>query len=473
TITSGQNGFAVSNSVNSIYAEGNKVYAGTNGGISISSDGGASWTTITSGQNGFAVSNSVNSIYAEGNKVYAGTNGGISISSDGGATWTIITSGQNGFANSASVNEVYVDGSITYAGTYNGLSILGPFSSLSDNVDNTADNQIQGATTNELMINNLTIDSDSSEYFVRVSKEGCTQQSNTVLLSVVEAPFITKTTPNNNEGDVAVTSNIEIAFSELITKGTGNIIIKNAADSSVVETISVVSSTISDSTLIIDPNLDLDFTTTYFVQLDSGIVIGQNTSHANLVSLDVLSFTTVCPNLIPTDLINQSRILGDSVTFFVDEVDGATYEWYRSNKNWATTTANQNGFAGSNTVYSTYAEGNKIYAGTSAGLSISSDGGSSWITTTSGQNGFASSNTVLSVYAEGNKIYAGTSAGLSISSDKGSSWITTTSGQNSFASSNTVYSTYAEGNKIYAGTSAGLSISSDGGSSWITTTSGQ
>ncbi|MCP4520834.1 MAG: T9SS type A sorting domain-containing protein, partial [Cytophagales bacterium] len=473
TTTSGQNGFASSNTVLSVYAEGNMICIGTiAGGLSASTDGGVIWTTTTAGQNGFVISNAVYSVYLEGNMIYAGTAGGLSISADGGASWTT-TSGQNGFAVSNSVRSVYLEENVIYAGTTDkGLSILFPYKVLFDNLDNAADNQIQGATTNELSINNLTLDADSTTYFVRVSKDGCVQESNIALLRIV--PIVTRSTPNNDEENIAVTSNIELTFSEPFTKGTGNIIIRNAADSSVVETISVVSATINDSTLIIDPSSDLDFSTTYFIEIEADIVNGQTTSNSNLAISEVLHFTTECPDLIPTALANQNGAVGGSVTFSVDAISGATYEWYSVIDMWETTTAFQNGFSSSGTIYESYTEGNMIYVGTNGGLSISSNGGASWTTTTSGQNGFSSSSVVRAVYVESNKIYAGTNGGgLSISSDGGSTWTTVTSGQNGFAISDRVISVYAEGNIIYAGTLRGLSISSDGGSSWTTTTFGQ
>jgi hypothetical protein len=59
-----------------------------------------------------------------------------------------------------------------------------------------------------------------------------------------------------------------------------------------------------------------------------------------------------------------------------------------------------------------YAIGTTVYAATDAGLSISTNGGTSFTnyTTSSGLGG----NSVYGVYADGAKIYAATNAGLSI-----------------------------------------------------------
>ena len=79
-----------SNIVFGVYAQGNTVYAATyGGGLSISNDGGATFTNYTNGLG----SNFVNGVYAQGSTVYAATLGGLSISTNGGATFTNYTKG--------------------------------------------------------------------------------------------------------------------------------------------------------------------------------------------------------------------------------------------------------------------------------------------------------------------------------------------------------------------------------------------
>jgi hypothetical protein len=75
-----------------------------------------------------------------------------------------------------------------------------------------------------------------------------------------------------------------------------------------------------------------------------------------------------------------------------------------------TTTANG---LGNNFVSGVYASGSSIYAATSGGLSISTNGGSSFTNTTTA-NGLGN-NFVNGVYASGSTIYAATDGGLSIS----------------------------------------------------------
>ena len=108
-----------SNSVEGVYVDGSNVYAGTDGGLSISTDGGAIFTNKTT-TDGLG-SNSVGGVYVVGSNVYAATQGGLNISTDGGATFTNKTTA-NGLGSNIVIG-VYVDGSNVYAATFGGLSI--------------------------------------------------------------------------------------------------------------------------------------------------------------------------------------------------------------------------------------------------------------------------------------------------------------------------------------------------------------
>ena len=117
------------NNVRGVYASGSSIYAATNttngttngtgGGLSISTDGGTSWTNYTN-TNGLG-SNNVFGVYASDGNVYAATAGGLSISTNGGTSWTNYTT-DNGLG-SNNVFGVYASGSTIYAATQGGLSI--------------------------------------------------------------------------------------------------------------------------------------------------------------------------------------------------------------------------------------------------------------------------------------------------------------------------------------------------------------
>jgi len=145
-----------------------------------------------------------------------------------------------------------------------------------------------------------------------------------------------------------------------------------------------------------------------------------------------------------------------------------------------------------------------MYAATSAGLSVSQNGGSSWVTM-----GFAG-NAVNSVAAitSGSyvTVYAATNSGLFVTSDGGTTWTPTgligTQVNGVYISGTDIYAAttggvaiyngtiwtpvsfatladpldtaatgiYAVGTSVYASTNAGLSISSDGGTTWTQAT---
>ena len=126
--------------MNAVYAVGSTVYAATNGGLSISTDGGVTFINRTTadglGTNGLNPLNGqsagiVVGVYAVGSTVYAATSGGLSVSTDDGATFATYTSTNGvGFAGppapNNSVYAVYAVGTTVYAGTVgSGLSISG------------------------------------------------------------------------------------------------------------------------------------------------------------------------------------------------------------------------------------------------------------------------------------------------------------------------------------------------------------
>ena len=104
-----------SNYVNDVHVVGTgataQVFAATSQGLSISNDGGATFTTKTTA-NGLG-SNTVYDVYVVGTgataQVFAATEGGLSISNDGGATFTTKTTA-NGLGHNW-VHDVYVVGS--------------------------------------------------------------------------------------------------------------------------------------------------------------------------------------------------------------------------------------------------------------------------------------------------------------------------------------------------------------------------
>ena len=72
-----------STDVKGVYAAGGAIYAATNNGLGISTDGGTTFTNRTTA-NGLG-NNNLFAVYVVGSNVYVGTSTGLSISTDGGA----------------------------------------------------------------------------------------------------------------------------------------------------------------------------------------------------------------------------------------------------------------------------------------------------------------------------------------------------------------------------------------------------
>jgi photosystem II stability/assembly factor-like uncharacterized protein len=119
----------------------------------------------------------------------------------------------------------------------------------------------------------------------------------------------------------------------------------------------------------------------------------------------------------------------------------------------------------SDNVNDLYLDGEKLYAATDRGLSISSDDGKSWTTRTAA-NGFPVDN-VLRVVADGPHIYVATAQGLALSHDNGLSWRTIDKKTLPLLAHGGVQALFAKGNMILAGTKRGLLISKDRGASWL------
>lgn len=95
-----------SNRINDVFAVGNTVYAATDGGLSISTDGGQTFVNRTTA-NGLP-NNKINVVAVVGNTVYAGMDDGVARSVDGGANFVrILTS--NAYSSGTSIPVKAID----------------------------------------------------------------------------------------------------------------------------------------------------------------------------------------------------------------------------------------------------------------------------------------------------------------------------------------------------------------------------
>jgi hypothetical protein len=112
-------------------------------------------------------------------------------------------------------------------------------------------------------------------------------------------------------------------------------------------------------------------------------------------------------------------------------------------------------------VISVLAQGSKIFAGTSAGLLVSTDGGATFATRNLGVIGAGYVRTVI---ASGYLVYAATDSGVAVSADKGQTFTMRTTANG--LGSNSVRGLILAGSTLYAATGGGVSVSTDGGSTF-------
>ena len=122
---------------------------------------------------------------------------------------------------------------------------------------------------------------------------------------------------------------------------------------------------------------------------------------------------------------------------------------------------------GANYVRAVYVAGSTVYAATSGGLGISTDGGSTFVNRTTGDG--LGDDGVWGVYVVGSTVYAATNGGLSISTNGGTSFVNRAK-VSSGLGDNVVYGVYVVGSTVYAATRSGLSISTNGGTSFVNRT---
>jgi hypothetical protein len=197
-------------------------------------------------------------------------------------------------------------------------------------------------------------------------------------------------------------------------------------------------------------------TSTYSVSILSEPVI-QTCTVANATgtigSSNVSNITVVC----------RTRVIyaGTSNGLSISTDGGASF----------VTKTTDNGLGGNNISFvEVSSDGTKLYLATNGGISISTNSGNSFITKNNANSGIDNDQVnFLFIQGDGSRIYLGTQAGLSISTDSGVSFITKNNA-NSGLADDTVRGVYASenGTTLYVGTTSGLSISTDSGNSFIT-----
>ena len=155
-------------------------------------------------------------------------------------------------------------------------------------------------------------------------------------------PTLDHATPQDNAIEVAKDTNITLLFSELIHKGSGNILIKDASNS-VVETVDVTSNAVSvfGGSATINPSASLALGSAYHVEIDAGAFKDDaNNSYAGISDATTLNFTVVtnkAPILASSSFaLSENNAIGTQVgvvTASDPENDAITYSITAGNTN--------------------------------------------------------------------------------------------------------------------------------------------
>ncbi len=102
--------------VSCLAVSGTNLFAGTSGGVFLSTDIGTSWTAVNTG----LTNTSILSLLVSGTNIFAGTGGGVFLSTNYGASWASSSIGLTD-PSELNVNALAVSGTNVFAGTNNGV----------------------------------------------------------------------------------------------------------------------------------------------------------------------------------------------------------------------------------------------------------------------------------------------------------------------------------------------------------------
>lgn len=188
------------------------------------------------------------------------------------------------------------------------------------------------------------------------------------------APTVLSFSPVDEASAVALSSNIVLTFNEVITRGNGTIVIKNASNAVLASYDAASSSnlSISGNTLSIDPSQDLASGTSYKVEFAAGSI--KDLAGNNYAGTTSYNFTTIAvPNNLPSGSVSVIGVATQGQTLTADtsklaDADGLgalSYQWQRagsdiSGARASTYLLNQNDVGAAISVLVKYTDGRGI-----------------------------------------------------------------------------------------------------------------
>jgi hypothetical protein len=205
------------------------------------------------------------------------------------------------------------------------------------------------ASTSALALNSGSIkDAAGNDATLTLSEPGggTSLGSNKDIVVDGVVPTLSSLSPADDATDASPNSNLTITFSEDMTTGSGDLILKKSSDDSEYESIGASSDkiTISGAVATINPAKDMETSTQYYVTVASGMFKdGAGNEYAGFSDATSWNFTTsaeadvTAPSAASAvvydgteadvDTINTTKTIKANWSGFTDEVGIASYDW--------------------------------------------------------------------------------------------------------------------------------------------------
>ncbi len=404
------------------------LYAGTAGGVFLSTDGGADWSSIAAGLPQYFYATK---LLTNGTEIFAGGIGGVYVSTDEGKIWTAV---DNGLTDTR-ITALNVLGQTLYAGTEGGNLFCSTNNGTSWDIVSQAMNgfSINTVLNKDSLLfagtggNGIFRSSDNGMHWVQVNS-GLTGP----IVEGGPLPF-----------DYDVKSLVIIDTAIFAANYMGGVFLSTNNGTSWTQ----VDSGLTDHgirTLVVSAH-------SLFLGTDGGVFLSTDNG---------ASWKGMTSGISPTPEVTTLAVRGTSL------FAGTWYRGvFRSTDNGASwTPANFNLPGGVvNTVFS---NGNGLFAGTDVGIFFSADKGKTWSRVGSDSvNGY-----VFSLFEDGGEIFAGGANGTIYSStDAGTNWVST----DLVSTHDDVKAIARCGASLLAGTfGSGTFLSTNNGASWQAANSG-
>jgi len=434
-----------SNTINAVYANGCSIYAATENGLGISTDGGVVWSNYDQSTSSGLASSNILGVFVSDGVIYAATYAGVCISTNGGALWSC--TGPDQGLPGYETRGICRSGGVLYAATESGLGI------------STDDGASWSGTLNGLFLTG--VHADAETVCAGASKGG-------VQISTDGGATWTASSPGGGIpiSGVFVGDGIIYATSAGTPKAPGGLYVSDDGGSSwtTFDMKSGLGSNTANGVYVADGKI--------FVATAGGLSISDDDG--------ATWATSTTADGLGSDGVNGVFHLAGSTYAATSAGVGVALA---SNGTIVTNVTTANGL-GSNIVNDVFVRGDSIYVAAQpvgpntgpfcdewqGGVSISHDGGSTW--SNSGVADGVPSDYVNAICEDGGVIYVATLEGVGISTDGGATWTASTTSDG--LGSRYVYDIYATDGVVYAAcwqgvespNIGGVSISTDQGKSW-------